>query len=67
METLRRETIDEDDYTILDYGWDDRLEGKKMVDNPYAINNWKHYEWEKGWELANESLEKKRPQEEETN
>jgi hypothetical protein len=39
----------------LDYGWDDRLEGKGKSDNPYAINNWKHYEWEKGWEMADAS------------
>jgi hypothetical protein len=23
--------------------------------NLYAINNWKHYEWEKSWEMAVES------------
>ncbi|PCK01004.1 MAG: hypothetical protein COA42_23575 [Alteromonadaceae bacterium] len=55
MKKLRRDTIDEDDYTILDCGWDDRIEGKRKTDNPYAVNNWKHYEWEKGWMMENES------------
>ena len=55
MKKLRRDTIAEDDYTILDYGWDDRLEGKRKDDNPYPINNWKHYEWEKGWVMAHNS------------
>jgi hypothetical protein len=55
MKKLRRNTIAEDDYTILDYGWDDRLEGKVKDNNPYPINNWKHYEWEKGWVMADSS------------
>jgi len=54
MKKLRRDTIAEEDYTILDYGWDDRLEGKRKSDNPYAINNWKYYDWEKGWMMADE-------------
>lgn len=57
MNKLRRDTIAEDDYSIADYGWDDFLEGKRKDDNPYAINNWKHYEWEKGWQLAEDSSE----------
>ena len=57
MKELRRDTIAEEDYTILDYGWDDRLEGRRQSDNPYGINNWKHYEWKKGWIMANESLD----------
>lgn len=56
MQKLRRDTIAEEDYTILDYGWDDRLEGSRKSDNPYGINNWKYYEWEKGWRMADESL-----------
>jgi len=57
VKKLRRDTIVEEDYTILDYGWDDRLEGKRKSDNPYGINNWKYYEWEKGWMLADESAD----------
>ncbi len=57
MKKLRRETIAENEYTILDFGWDARLEGKRTSDNPYAINNWKHYEWEKGWQMADSSPE----------
>ena len=49
MAKLRRDTIIEDDYSPQDAGWDARLEGKPLRDNPYAVNNWKHYEWEKGW------------------
>ncbi|MCJ8314600.1 MAG: hypothetical protein HRU38_20890 [Saccharospirillaceae bacterium] len=55
MNKLRRDSITEEDYTILDYGWDDRVEGKHKNDNPYAINNWKHYDWEEGWVKADES------------
>ena len=55
MKKLRRDTIDEEDYTALDCGWDDRLDGKRKSDNPYAVNNWKHFEWEKGWVMAEES------------
>jgi hypothetical protein len=55
MKKLRRDSIAEDDYTILDLGWDNRLEGKRKSDNPYPINNWKHYEWVKGWEMADKS------------
>jgi len=58
MEKLRRDSIDEEDYSIEDYGWDDRLGGKRQSDNPYPINNWKHYDWEKGWLQADESLHK---------
>ncbi len=57
MTELRQDTIPDDDYTPLDAGWDARLKGIRMSENPYAINNWKHYEWEKGWKQANESCE----------
>ena len=59
MVKLRRDTTPEDDYSPLDAGWDAQLEGTRMSDNPYAINNWKHYEWEKGWKLAEESAQAK--------
>ena len=57
MKKLRRDTVPDDDYTILDYGWDDRLEGKRRIDNPYDVNNWKHYEWEKGWLAAEDTAD----------
>lgn len=55
MVELRRDTIPEDDYRPLDAGWDARLEGKRMSENPWAVNNWKHYDWEKGWLMADEA------------
>lgn len=55
MVELRRDTIPEDDYRTLDAGWDARLEGKRMSENPWAVNNWKHYDWEKGWLMADEA------------
>lgn len=39
-------------YNPLDDGWNERLAGKRKDDNPFAINNWKHYEWEEGWLAA---------------
>ena len=57
MKKLRLETIAEEDYTIVDYGWDDCLRGKRKSDNPYPNNNWKHYDWIEGWELADKSTE----------
>ncbi len=55
MRELRRDTLDEEDYKILDLGWDDRLEEKRKSDNPFAITNWKYYEWEKGWQMADDN------------
>ncbi len=55
MTALRRDTIGEEEYSIEDYGWDDHQLGVRLGDNPFAINNWKYYEWEKGWLLADES------------
>ncbi|MEH6824037.1 MAG: hypothetical protein V7629_09035 [Motiliproteus sp.] len=52
MVKLRRDELSEDQYSPVDAGWDAHLEGIRSSDNPYAINNWKHYDWEKGWELA---------------
>ena len=57
MTGLRRDTIPEDDYRPLDMGWDARLEGKHMDGNPYPTTNWKHYEWDKGWVMADETAE----------
>ena len=57
MVDLRRDTIAEDDYTPVDAGWDARLEGKPPGSNPYAINNWKRYDWDRGYSEANEARE----------
>ena len=57
MVVLRRDTKAEADYLASDAGWDARLEGKPMSENPWAVNNWKHYDWEKGWLMADESDE----------
>lgn len=46
---LRRESIPEDEYTLLDAGWDAYHDDIRQSDNPYGINNWKYYEWDKGW------------------
>ena len=56
MIELRKNTVAEDDYTPEDAGWDARLECTRLSDNPYAINNWKYYEWEKGWKLADDTV-----------
>ena len=57
MVVLRRDTKAEGDYLASDAGWDARLEGKHISENPWAVNNWKHYDWEKGWLAADESDE----------
>jgi len=57
MVELRKDTMDEEDYSPFDAGWDARLLGHHMSDNPYATTNWKHYEWDKGWLAANETVE----------
>ncbi len=55
MESLRRQSVAEADYTIVDLGWDARLEGVHRDDNPYALTSWKHYDWEKGWLQADQA------------
>ena len=57
MLQLKRDTISDDDFTVFDYGWDDRIDGKHPQDNPYAINNAKHYDWENGWVAADQATE----------
>ncbi|MFT5721706.1 MAG: hypothetical protein ACI9W6_002022 [Motiliproteus sp.] len=52
MSNLRREQLSEDQYSPLDAGWDACLEGRRSSDNPYSITNWKHYDWQQGWDLA---------------
>lgn len=55
MAELRRDTIPEDDYRPFDAGWDARLEGIHLSENPYAMT--KHYEWDKGWATADQNIE----------
>ncbi|MEE8059779.1 MAG: hypothetical protein V3T17_18405 [Pseudomonadales bacterium] len=55
MVDLHRDTIPEEKYGPFDAGWDARLEDKRMSVNPWAINNWKHYDWDKGWVEADET------------
>jgi len=55
MLQLKRDTISDDDFTVFDYGWDGRIDGKHQHDNPYAINNAKHYDWENGWVAADQA------------
>ncbi len=57
MVELRRDTLPEDGYRPFDTGWDARHQGIHMSENPYAATNWKHYEWDKGWILTDETVE----------
>lgn len=57
MVDLRKDTLDDEDYRPFDAGWDARLLGHPMSDNPYATTNWKHYEWDKGWGAADKAAE----------
>lgn len=44
------------DYNPFNDGWNERIQGKQQNDNPFGINNWKFYEWEKGWLAADKSI-----------
>ncbi len=55
MDKLRRDVLCEDEYRPQDAGWDAHLEGVRRSDNPYAINNWKYYDWDQGWVMAAEA------------
>lgn len=59
MTELRRDSLSEDRYLPLDRGWDARVEGQHQDDNPYPTTNWKHYEWDKGWVLAEDTRKDK--------
>ena len=48
-------------YNPLDDGWNERIAGKRQSDNPFAINNWKHYEWDDGWMSADEAIKDESP------
>ena len=43
-------------YNPSNDGWNERLVGKLQDDNPFAINNWKHYEWDEGWLAADVAI-----------
>ena len=46
------------DYDPFKDGWNERITGKQQNDNPFGINNWKFYEWEKGWLEADITINK---------
>lgn len=54
MVDFRPNSKPEAKYNPFNEGRDARLNGKRMSDNPWAINNWKHYDWDKGWVEADE-------------
>jgi hypothetical protein len=58
MNALRKDSKGKDEYSIEDDGWDARIQGVSKSDNPFGINNWKYYDWEKGWLLADDPLKK---------
>ena len=45
-------------YNPFEDCWNERIIYKQQSDNPFAINNWKFYEWEKGWLAADEAVKK---------
>jgi len=45
-------------YNPVDDGWNNRIACKQQSDNPFAINNWKFSEWEKGWLAADQAIQK---------
>jgi len=44
------------DYDAFNDGWNSRIEHKQKSDNPFGLNNWKYYEWEKGWLEADKAI-----------
>lgn len=46
----------ETDYNPFNDGWNERISGTQLNDNPFGINNWKFYEWEKGWIAADKAI-----------
>lgn len=48
--------IDDDHYNPFEDGWNERITYKQRSDNPFGVNNWKFYEWEKGWLAADEVI-----------
>ena len=52
MLNLHRDNLDDDQYMPFEQGWDAFIEHKRESRNPWAINNWKHYDWQEGWTAA---------------
>lgn len=57
MVDLHKNEIPEGIYNPFNNGWNERIDGKRQDDNPFAINNWKHYDWEDGWLTANKTID----------
>lgn len=57
-----RQNEDEDVYDPFNDGWNERIAEKQKGDNPFGINNWKFYEWEKGWLEADKTIKKQEKQ-----
>lgn len=61
MTSLRSDSIDEDHYTPYDQGWDAFLLSTRESRNPWAINNWKHYDWQEGWHACEDQKQDQPP------
>jgi hypothetical protein len=48
--------IDDDKWVLCGINPNERIAGKQQNDNPFGINNWKFYEWKKGWLAADKSI-----------
>ena len=51
-----RQNASEDVYDPFNDGWNERIADKHQTDNPFGINNWKFYQWEKGWLEADTAI-----------
>jgi hypothetical protein len=51
-----KQNDNDDTYNPYNDGWNERVSGKQKGDNPFGINNWKYYEWEKGWLDADRAI-----------
>lgn len=52
MLDLHRTKLSEDEYKPFDQGWDANIDEKHQGYNPWAITNWKYYDWQEGWLAA---------------
>jgi len=43
-------------YDPFNDGWNERIAGIQQYDNPFGENNWKFFEWDKGWLAANKAI-----------
>lgn len=55
------ETQIETPYTPHNEGKEARLKGVRRSENPWAVNNWKHYEWQEGWDTVDTTIKQKPP------